>query len=139
MEFLSDFNNLLPLTVALLSGFMLFWSFFGNRLRGVQVVDTIGAMQLINHKNAVVLDIRSEKEQQSGVILNARRVPFGSLVKRLTELDKFKKKPVIVVCHNGARSSDACVILKRRGFEQPYALIGGMKAWQKANLPVEKK
>lgn len=131
-------NNFFPISVAVLSGMMLFWSMFGNRLRGIKEVDCSAALQLINHKDALVLDVREEKEYQEGHILNATLIPLGKLGERIAELEKYRDKPIVVMCRSGNRSSSACVILGKQGFAQAYNLAGGVMAWQKANLPLKK-
>lgn len=136
MQFVID--NIFPLSIALLSGLMLFWSAFGNRIRGIKDVDCVAATQLINHKNALVLDVREESEYKAGHILNSKLIPLGKLGERAGELEKYKEQPVVVVCRSGHRSGMACALLGKQGFTQAYNLAGGMMAWQKANLPVEK-
>ena len=136
MQFVS--NNILPITLALLSGAMLFWSVFGNRIRGVKEVDCPGALQLINHKNALVLDVREEGEYKLGHILNATHIPLGKLKERIGELEKHRERPMVVVCRTANRSGAACTTLGKQGFAQAYILAGGVTAWQKAGLPLEK-
>lgn len=135
MQFIT--NNILPISIALFSGAMLFWSIFGNRIRGIREVDCPGALQLINHKNALVLDVREEGEYKLGHILNATLIPLGKLNERIGELEKYKAQPIVAVCRSGSRSAAACVLLGKRGFTQAYNLAGGMTAWQKANLPLK--
>jgi len=130
--------NILPISIALFSGAMLFWSIFGNRIRGIKDVDSVAALQLINHKSALVLDVREEGEYKLGHILNSKLVPLGKLIERIGELEKHKDQPVVVVCRSGNRSGSACVALGKRGFTQAYNLTGGIMAWQKASLPLEK-
>ncbi|MEO8343750.1 MAG: rhodanese-like domain-containing protein [Gallionella sp.] len=136
VQFIS--SNLIPISIAFFSGAMLLWSLFGNRLRGIKEVDTAAALQLINHKNAVILDVREQSEYDSGHILNSKLIPLGKLKERVGELEKQKNKPVVVVCRSGSRSATACVLLGKQGFDQAYNLAGGVLAWQKNNLPVEK-
>ena len=136
MQFVS--NNLLPIFVALSSGAMLLWSLFGNRLRGIREVDSGAALQLINHKNAVVLDVREQSEYDEGHILNAKLIPLGKLKERIGELQKHKGQPIVVVCRSGNRSGTACTVLGKQGFAQAYNLAGGVQAWQKNKLPLEK-
>lgn len=131
-------NNVFPIFTALLSGAMLLWSIFGNRIRGIKEADCTAALQLINHKNAVVLDVREESEFQEGHILNSMLIPLGKLDERAAELEKDKDRPIVVVCRSGNRSGGACTTLGKRGFTQAYNLAGGILAWQKANLPLEK-
>ena len=131
-------NNILPISIALLSGAMLVWSVFGNRMRGIKEVDCVAALQLINHKNALVLDVREEAEYKLGHILNSSHIPLGKLNERAGELEKYKEQPIVVVCRSGNRSGTACMVLGKRGFTQVYNLTGGVTAWQKANLPLKK-
>lgn len=136
MQFIS--NNMLPISLALMSGSMLLWSFFGNRIRGINEVDCVAALQLINHKNALVLDVREDGEYQAGHVLNSKLIPLGKLSGRVGELEKYKDRPIVVFCRSGSRSATACVALGKQGFAQVYNLAGGILAWQKANLPLEK-
>lgn len=135
MQFIT--SNILPISIALFSGAMLFWSIFGNRIRGIREVDCAAAMQLINHKNALVLDVREEGEYKLGHILNATLIPLGKLHERIGELEKYKAQPIVAVCRSGSRSGAACVLLGKHGFAQAYNLAGGVTAWQKANLPLK--
>ena len=136
LQYLQD--NIWTILIALTSGAMLFWSFFGNRLLGIKEVDHIAAMQLLNHKNALVLDVREQGEYDSGHILSSKLIPLGKLKERLGELEKYRERPVVVVCRSGQRSASACAMLGKQGFTQAYNLNGGIIAWQKASLPLEK-
>ncbi len=131
-------NNLITVSIALISGFMLFWSFYGNRIRGIKDVDTQQAMNLINRQNALVLDVREQSEYDAGHIINSRLISLGQLKERVGELEKFRTRPIVVVCRSGARSSSAVSLLNGLGFTQVHNLQGGLNAWQKANLPLEK-
>lgn len=131
-------NNIMIILVALTSGFMLFWSFFGNRIRGIKDVDHITATQMINHKDALVLDVREKNEFDAGHILNSKLIPLGKLRERIGELEKHRERPILVVCRSGQRSASACAMLGKFGFAQACNLEGGVMAWQKASLPLEK-
>lgn len=131
-------NNIWLFMIAVISGLMLLWSFVGNRLRGIREADTAAALQLINHKDAVVLDVREASEFKGGRLLNAKHIPLGKLRERIGELERYRETPLVVVCRSGNRSATACSLLGREGFTQVYNLSGGMMAWQKAGLPVER-
>ena len=136
MQFIQ--NNLMLIAVALLSGGMLVWPLIGRRVSGVKEVETLEATQLINHRDAVILDVREDKEFSTGHLPNAKHIPLGQLVARLKDVEKFKNKPIVVNCRSGARSATACGILRKNGFEEVYNLKGGINAWLQANMPVEK-
>lgn len=131
-------SNIWMILVAFSSGFMLFWSFFGNRLRGIKELDCVSALQLINHKNALILDVREEKEYNDGHLLNAKLIPLGKLHERIGEIERHRDLPIVVVCRSGQRSASACSTLGKQGFAHAYNLAGGVIAWQKSNLPLEK-
>ena len=124
-------------SLALASGSMLAWSFIGNKLSGVDEADALKATRLYND-DALVLDVREDKEYAAGHIPKARHIPLGQLAGRLQELDKFKSKPILVTCRSGQRSARACSMLKKAGFETVYNQAGGIIAWERANLPVTK-
>ena len=131
-------NNIWMVMIAVTSGLMLLWSLFGNRIRGVKEVNVVEAIELINHKNALVLDVREDSEYKNGHILNAKWIPVGSLSGRTGELEKYREQPIVVVCRSGNRSASACATLGKLGFTQAYNLAGGVMGWQKSNLPLEK-
>jgi len=131
-------NNLMLVGVAVASGGMLLWQTFGNRLSGLNQVSAAEATRLMND-DALVLDVREDKEWAEGHIPNARHIPMAQLSTRLAELDKFKDKPIVVSCRSGHRSASICRTLKKNGFENVHNLAGGIVAWEQAGLPVTRK
>lgn len=99
-------------------------------------VSPMEATALINHNDAIVLDIRESHEYSSGHIAESVHIPLAKLTSRLGELEAHKDKPVIVLCRTGSRATSACNSLVRNGFGQVYALQGGLAEWEGANLPV---
>lgn len=136
MQFIQ--SNIWLVLIAIGSGMMLLWSLLGNRLRGLKEVDNAAALQLINHKNALVLDVREESEFNAGHIRGAKLIPLLKLKERIGELERYRNQPIVVVCRSGNRSATATALLGNREFGLAYNLTGGMMAWQKADLPVEK-
>jgi rhodanese-related sulfurtransferase len=130
-------QNWMLVALAGISGIMLVWSFIGSKISGIEQADTLKATRLFND-DALVIDVREEKEFATGHIPKARHIPLGQLSSRLQELDKFKSKPILVTCRSGQRSARACGMLKKAGFETVYNQAGGIIAWERANLPVTK-
>lgn len=102
-------------------------------------IDPADATLKINHDDAVVIDVRSIKEFSEGHILHAENIPLNGLKDQLPRLEKYKQRPVILVCRSGSRSRAAAGMLRKAGFEQVYNLRGGMLAWENAGLPVTRK
>ena len=73
---------------------------------------------------AVIVDVRTKSEFQSGHLRNSVNMPVDNLEQNLKKLKK--DKPIITCCASGARSASAKRILKANGFEQVYN--GG--SWQ---------
>jgi rhodanese-related sulfurtransferase len=135
MEFLQE--NIIWVIIACVSGGMLLWPLIvGGTVAHLSPAE---ATLLMNREDALVLDVRETGEWGSGHITGARHITLGQLDKRLSELDKFKEKPIIVVCASGNRSSAACGQLKKQGFDKVYSLGGGISAWREANLPLTTK
>lgn len=130
-------DNWMLVLLAVVSGGMLAWSFVGSKLSGIEQADTLKATRLYNN-DALVLDVREDKEYASGHIPKAKHIPLAKLSSRIQELDKHKNKPVLVTCRSGQRSARACGMLKKAGFETVFNQEGGIIAWERANLPVEK-
>ena len=131
-------QNWMLVALAAGSGAMLVWTFIGGKLTGVEEADTLKATRLYND-DALVLDVREDKEYASGHIPKAKHIPLGQLTSRIQELEKFKGKPILVTCRSGQRSARACGMLKKAGFETVYNQAGGIIAWERANLPVTQK
>ncbi len=102
-------------------------------------VDPLGATEMINHKDAAVIDVRPAADFATGHILNAINIPMNGFKNQMAVLGKYKGKPIIVNCKSGGQSMAACEQLRKQGFEEVYNLKGGVLAWQAANLPLSRK
>jgi rhodanese-related sulfurtransferase len=135
MEFIT--KNIFLIAIALVSGGMLLWPLLRKGVGGPWV-NTLEATQLINRNDALVIDLRSAEEYAKGHILGAKNLPLEELERRSGELERHKKKPVIVHCADGNRAGGGVAALRKLGFASVSNLSGGYAAWQQAGLPVEK-
>jgi len=131
-------NNVWLVLAAVVSGGYFLWPWISRSAGGVSEVGPTAAVQLINRKNAVVLDVREQGEFNGGHISGAKNFPAASIEKRAGDLKKYTNKPVLISCATGARSRVAYSALRKLGFEDLHTLSGGLGAWKQANLPVEK-
>jgi len=134
----SPFNMLL-LGLAVSSGVMLLWPLIMRPFRMTHQIGAFEAVQLINRRDALVLDVRDTGDYAAGHIANARHLPEAQLADRMKELEKFKLRPIIVSCRTGTRAPVVSGLLRKQGFAEAFALRGGIAAWQQASLPLEKK
>lgn len=91
-----------------------------------------------NHKNSLILDVRTDMEVAEGIIPNAVQIDFNAddFEQKIDRLDK--NKTVFVYCAAGGRSSAAASILAGKGFKKVYNLDGGMNAWREKGFSVVK-
>jgi sulfur dioxygenase len=88
----------------------------------------------------LVLDVREPEEfvGDLGHIEGAILVPMDALEHRLPKLAGYIDREIVVVCRAGARSGSAAAMLSRAGFRRVENLAGGMLAWTKAELMVQR-
>ena len=97
------------------------------------------AVQLINVEGGVFLDIRDAGDFARGHITDALHIPAASLADRYAELEKFRDKPIVVVCKMGQSAGTATKTLRAQGFCRAQKLSGGMMEWDAQKLPVVTK
>ena len=85
---------------------------------------------LVATSEAIVLDVRTEEEFESGYIPNAINIDIRMGAGFIDELNKLDKTvPYYVYCRSGARSAQAVQIMQDMGFAFSYNLLGGILAW----------
>ena len=81
-------------------------------------------------KNSVVIDVRTPEEFVEGYIENAINIDIYNSNNFLDEIQKFdKNSDVYIYCRSGARSYQACEILKQFGYKNVFNLVGGISEW----------
>lgn len=124
--------------MAVASGIGIIWPTIAKRMSGIPQLGVGDAVILLNRRDPVVLDVRSQGEFANGHLPHARLIPLGELKTRIGELDKFKDRPILVHCATGNRSHNAARLLKAAGFKEVFNMQGGVGAWQQAGMPLEK-
>lgn len=100
----------------------IFDSLFGNKSKQIEEY---------NEKGAMVIDVRSPGEFQSGHVKGARNIPLQEVGRRASEIAHYKK-PIILCCASGARSGQAASILKKKGID---CINGG--SWMKVSQLID--
>ena len=108
-------------------------------LRGGKTVGPMEAVRLINDKDAVILDVRSESEYRKSHILNARNLPRQRVDEEPKELQKLKEREVIICASTDTVAAQVRDKLSAKGYASVHSLKGGLHAWQGASLPVSSK
>ena len=95
---------------------------------------------IVNRENGVVVDIRPDKDFKASNIVDSVHFAFEKVAKNdFVSLEKYKDRPIIVVCAAGLTAGRAASALMKSGFGQVSVLKGGLNAWVGAGLPLAKK
>lgn len=104
--------------------------------KGYREVSAAEGAELIRNISPFILDVRTNGEFSGGHLANAQLIPVQVLLQQLDQLADYKDKPVLVYCASGNRSTVAAKMLMDNGFQNVTNMNGGIKAWQRAGLPV---
>lgn len=105
---------------------------------GARSLSNTAVTNLINDKDAVVVDIRPANEFRTGHITGSINIPSATLKDSTATLEKHKSVPIILVCKTGMTAGTSAKELIKSGFDV-YKLQGGITEWQNASLPLVKK
>lgn len=91
-------------------------------------------------KNAIVIDVRTPSEFESGHIENAVNIDWRSNDFE-TEIKKVinKEEPIFIYCRSGNRSNQAAHKMLEWGFKKIYELEGGTINWKSDSMPLKAK
>ncbi|HEY6131713.1 MAG TPA: rhodanese-like domain-containing protein [Halioglobus sp.] len=93
------------------------------------------AINIVNAEEGVFVDLRETAEFRKGHIVSAINIPAAKLPERMVELDKYKDKPIVLVCKMGQQSGAAGKQLKAANYPKVYKMTGGMMEWGTLQLP----
>ena len=83
------------------------------------------AVKLLDQENVLFLDVRTSQEfRHEGSIKNALLIPVNEIEKKITMLEAYKSKSIIVYCRSGRRSQNATNTLIDLGYEDVTNLGG---------------
>ena len=103
---------------------------FFNKTKNWQDLDASEFATGIEDKEAILLDVRTKDEFNSGHIPGAKHMDImgGNFSAQISSLDK--DKSYFVYCLSGGRSSSACGAMASQGFTKLHNLRGGISAWR---------
>jgi len=81
-----------------------------------------------------IIDVREADELKEGKIENSQNIPLGALIRDMgrPEIQKLKKKSLLVYCKSGGRSTLAANLMGGAGFDVTN-MVGGFKEWSSPN------
>lgn len=95
-------------------------------------------INVVNQQEGVVIDLRDAADFKAGHIVDAINIPSSKLASQLSELERYRDRPLVLVCKMGQHSGAAGKTLAAQGFENVSRMQGGMMEWQNMQLPLIK-
>lgn len=91
----------------------------------------VATLQRLRDEGADIqlLDIREDWERAICLIDGSIEIAMGDLPNGLARLDA--DRPVVALCHHGARSLRVASWLRRQGYARAVSLKGGIDAWSR--------
>lgn len=107
-----------------------------------QLQDTVGKVTQMTARDIFeqklpVLDVRGADEYAEQHIPNAHHIPMGYIPQYLNDIPR--DYPLAVQCGGGTRSQVVISLLQKHGFTNLINLKGGIDAWQRDGLPLERE
>ena len=105
-------------------------------------IETLGttsareAAQWMADEHPYILDVRDDMEWNEKHIAGAHHIFVGYLEENPPQIAKDHR--IVAHCSVGHRSGLAVSILRRQGFTNIFNMLGGLTAWEKLGLPLEK-
>jgi len=91
---------------------------------------------LDREQNTLIVDVRTPAERELLRIPGSLAVPFEEILQGQAQLPK--DRPLLLICAVGGRSYAAGLYLAKQNYPLVYNLRGGIAAWEKAGLPLER-
>jgi len=110
------------------------WAAAGHEL---QCYNNQGPKQVadqVQEGRVTLIDVRYQAEWEEAHIPYARHIMLGYLEEQAGQIPA--DKPVVVQCETGGRSAIAASVLQKQGFSKVTNLMGGIRDWKLAGLPV---
>ena len=127
-------QNALLIIIAVIAAVSLAMPLINTRRFG-PMVSSEQAVSLINKQNALVVDVRAQKDFKRVRIATSVNIPANEIQNRLCELSK--DRTIIVVDNSGNMSAAASKLLRGVGFTKVYVLDSGLVGWMRDKLPLE--
>jgi rhodanese-related sulfurtransferase len=104
----------------------------------VETVDPSTLKAWLDKGEAVLVDVREPHEYEAEHVDGASLVPLGTV--QLAALPEHAGRKLVIMCMKGGRGNTACgrVSQELAASETVYNLAGGIEAWKRAGLPVER-
>jgi len=140
MEQVIEFIGNHPLLTGALAVAVLGWIGYeiSRLFRKWRELDSLGAVQLLNREDPVVLDVSNSSDYAKGHINGALHMPPSRIEAGNQQLLKYRERPVLVYCRNNQVAPQMAGRLVKLGFTNVNVLAGGLSQWIADQQPVSR-
>jgi rhodanese-related sulfurtransferase len=92
--------------------------------------------RLAQNPQAILLDVREDKEWEKGHAVRALHLGKGVLERDLEEMIPNRQTEILMYCGGGYRSVLTCEVAQRMGYGNVFSIQGGYRAILAANWPI---
>ena len=108
-----------------------------SRIHEVSVEQARKILEAFQGDDAVLLDVREDKEWEQEHAQGAEHLGKGIIERDIENKVPDKETQIILYCGGGYRSALAADVLQQMGYTNVYSMAGGWKAWKEAGAPTE--
>lgn len=102
----------------------------------IKNIDPKTLKKWLENNEAIVVDVRGDREHEAERISGANLLPLADLTK--DSLPQYENKKLVLHCHSGKRSSNACQkLINDNPYLEIYNLEGGIKSWRSEGYKIE--
>lgn len=94
-------------------------------------------VELVENPDLILIDVRSPEEWDTGYIAGAEFIWINEFMANRDMWPEDLDTPIVVYCGSSYRAGIATVMLRLMGYTDVRNLVGGIKAWVAAELPLE--
>jgi len=103
----------------------------------ISEIDAARARELVDGREALVVDVREQDEWDEGHIPGAVHIPRGHLESRIERAAPDTTQRIVLYCSAGNRSAFAAKTLEEMGYEDVVSVAAGFTDWKRNGYPVE--
>ena len=134
-----DMIQKIMLAIALLAIVGFLPSIIGRLRRGPMMEVQTAKRKLDAGEDVLLLDVRTAEDYvgEQGHVKGSVLIPVEELDKRLSEIENYQEKTVMIICRTDRRSAKAAQILTKHGFADVHIIRNGMTAWHEAGYEID--
>lgn len=108
-------------------------------VRGIRRLAPDEVVNLMNHHEATVIDLREHASFSHGHILGSINLHLAPADDLTQKIEPYKNKSLILLAKDDLSALSFGTKLQKLGIAKIYLLKGGLAAWKNAGLPLTKK